>query len=361
MTAAGERDVPDGLTAGWVAQRVRGELVGPAGLPLSGLETLERAGPEHLTFIRSHAYALRWPSARAGAALVSRTLEVAGHDPRSRALIVVDDADLALIALLEALQRPDPEIPSGVHPAATIDPTAELAPGVGVGPGCRVGPGTRLDRGVILMANCVIGAQVTIGAGTVIHPGVVIYSRSVIGAACVLHAGVVIGADGFGYRPAPEGRGLVKIPHIGNVEIGSGVEIGANTCIDRAKFGSTVIGDGTKIDNLCQVGHNCRVGRSVVMCGMAGLAGSVTIGDGALLGAGIGVADNIRVGAGTRLGARTGVIEDIGPGETWFGYPARPQSAAMRELASVRQLPAFMRAVRRALKLPAQDTPRPGP
>lgn len=149
---------------------------------------------------------------------------------------------------------------------------------------------------------------------------------------------MVIGADGFGYRPAPDGRGLVKIPHLGNAVLDSHVEIGANTCIDRARFGSTRIGAGTKIDNLVQIGHNCRIGRSVVICGCTGIAGSVTIGDGVQIGGNCGIADNVTIGRGARIAAKTGVMHDVPEGITVAGLPAFPGRDYLRMIAALRKL-----------------------
>lgn len=310
---------PSGTVAE-LAAMTGGEVVGRADLRVDDLAPLDRATPNCLSFIRSAEFAAQWHTSRAGAALVTRGIDVPGHDPATRALIIVPDADMALVALLEAL-APKPRGGAGVHALAVVDPSATVHATASVGPGCVVGAGARLDAGAILIANVIVGENAAIGERSVLHPGVSVYANCVIGRNCTVHAGTVIGADGFGYRPDPAG-GLRKIPHIGNVVLKDDVEIGANTCIDRAKFGSTVIGRGTKVDNLVQIGHNCIIGEHVVICGQAALSGSVSVGDGAMLGGSVGISDNVNIGAGAKVYARSGVMHDVANGKAVMGYPA---------------------------------------
>jgi UDP-3-O-[3-hydroxymyristoyl] glucosamine N-acyltransferase len=162
---------------------------------------------------------------------------------------------------------------------------------------------------------------------------------------------VSIGADGFGYRPDPQGPGLIKIPHIGTVQVGNGVEIGAGACVDRGKFGATVVGDGAKIDNLVQVGHNCRIGRCAIVCGMTGIAGSVTIGDGAIIGGASGVTDNINIGPGARIGAKSAVMSNVPAGETWTGLPATPHREQMRAWSATKQLSGMLLVLKRLVRV----------
>jgi UDP-3-O-[3-hydroxymyristoyl] glucosamine N-acyltransferase len=159
------------------------------------------------------------------------------------------------------------------------------------------------------------------------------------------HQGVSIGADGFGYRPDPHGGGLLKVPHLGTVEVGDRVEIGANACVDRGKFGATVVGEGTKIDNLVQIAHNCRIGRSCIIAGLCGLSGSVTLEDGVVLGGNVGIADHVTIGAGARIGAKAGVMSDVPAGRSMLGCPADDLRAALRQMAAVRKLPDLIRGL----------------
>ena len=341
---------PSGYTTGMIAQAVGGELIGPADLPIADFGALDQAGPRTMTFIRSHKYALQWASSKAGAAVVTKGLEVPGHDPKTRALVVVPDADLAIITLLELAARQLPRhVPeTGVHPAASVDPTAEVSPTARIGAFAIVGPRCSIGDGVVLQPRVTLGAGVIVGPQTILNTGVVVHDRCVIGAQCVLYSGAVIGSEGFGYRPNPKGPGVIRIPHIGTVVLGNGVEVGSNTCIDRGKFGATTIGDGTKIDNLCQIGHNVRIGRCCIICGMSGIAGSVVLEDGVVVGGQVGISDNLHIGAGAQIGALAGVVTSIPAGETWSGRPAGPHRESMRAYAALRHLSDHLREHKRA-------------
>ncbi len=235
----------------------------------------------------------------------------------------------------------------GIHPTAIVDPSATIGQGVHIGPHCIIGANTTIGDGVALVAQVYIGAEVSIGAISRLHPGVRVLDRCSIGSACELWPNVVIGSDGFGYVPSPDRRGLLKIPHIGTVEIGDGVEIGACSCVDRGKFGATTIGAGTKIDNHVQVGHNTQIGRGCIICGMVGIAGSVIMGDGVIVAGHSGIADGHTVGAGAVISAKAGVMCDVPPGETYFGTPAGPHKDQMRSYAALRKLSDHMREINR--------------
>jgi len=338
--------MPPAHTTGSIAHAVQGRLVGPADLPIADLAAMDQAGERSLTFIRDRKYARQWAAAKAAAALVSDGMEVAGHDPSRRALIYVTDADLAMITVLEAFEIKPDMPPVGIHPTAQVSPAARVAATARIGPLCTVGPGTVIGEHCTLVGRVTLGSGVILGPGTLIHPGVVIYDRITVGAQVILHANVVLGADGFGYRPDPQGRGLIKIPHVGTVTIGNGVEIGACSCVDRGKFGPTVIGDGAKIDNHVQIAHNCRIGRCALICGMTGIAGSVTIGDGAIVGGGVGIADNRTIGPGARIGAKSAVMCDVPAGETWSGMPAAPHRRQLRTWSAARELPDVLKDLR---------------
>jgi UDP-3-O-[3-hydroxymyristoyl] glucosamine N-acyltransferase len=355
MTSAGGATLLNGdasaascrWTTGELAALLRAELVGSPDIRIARLDALERADGTTLTFIRDGRNADRWATSAAVAAIVSRKVEA--EPGPGRALLFVQDADHALIQVLELL-TPPAHRPRGVSSDATIDPTAEVDPSASLGAGTYIGPRTKIGPGAMIHANVTIGADVQIGAECEVRSGVVIEDRCVVGARARLHPNAVIGSDGFGYRPSPDGKGLLKIPHAGNVEIGDDAEIGAGTTIDRGKFGATSVGAGTKIDNLVQIGHNCRIGRGCIICGCCALAGSVTVGDGAVLAGGVGVADNIHIGARAKVGARSGVMDNIPGGETWVGYPAAPWKQTMRIVAAMKQLPDLMGEVKRAMK-----------
>ena len=323
-----------------IAQLVAGQLTGPGDITVSGMETLDRAGPDQLTFVGGAKFIEAWDSCKARAALVKAGLTIEPGD--GRALIVVEDVDLATARVLEAL-APPPVLPEiGVHESAVVDATARIGNEARIGPGSVVGPDTRIGDGAVIHANVTVMDACQIGAGCVLWPGVVVRERCCIGDGSVLHPNVTIGSDGFGYRPDPSGQGLIKIPQIGRVVIGRGVEIGSGTCVDRGKFSATEIGDGTKIDNLVQIAHNCRIGRCVVIAGGCGIAGSVTIGDGAMLGGNVGIRDHVTIGPGAQIAAYAAVMKDVPAGATWAGYPAREAGAALREHAAIRKLPGLI-------------------
>lgn len=325
-------------TTGSLAAALGAELVGPSSLKIARVETLDLAGPDAISFIRDADYAVKWPRSAAAAALVSRGVSPPGHDPTSRALLLVPDADQALVKLLAMMGEAAPAPAPGAHPSALVDPSARVGPGAAIGPLCIVGPGAEIGAGAILHARVTVGPACRIGPRTIVYPGVVFYANTVVGADVIIHANAVLGADGFGYLPAPDGNGLIKIPHIGNVEVGDGVEIGAGSTIDRAKFGSTVVEAGVKIDNLVQIGHGCRVGRGVILCGQAGLAGSVKVGAGTMIGGQAGLADNIEIGPGSKVYAQSGLTKDFPPRSVVFGTPAVDHALAARQRRAVRKL-----------------------
>ncbi len=322
-------------TAGELARLLDAQLIGDGGVTLTRLGVLSKADGSTLSFVRDAKHAPAWASSSAAAALVSRHAYEAsdGLEPGDgRALLVVDDADRALITLLEIVADADEDVKpaAGVHPDATVHDTAEIDPTASIG------------------AKAVIGAFSVIGAGCVIHPGVVIGHRCTLGEGVIVHPNAVIGADGFGYRPSADGTRPIKVPHIGRVEIGDGVEIGAGTCIDRGKFDATRVGAFTKIDNLVQVGHNCAIGRSCLICGCVGIGGSTTLGDGVTLGGGAGIGDNLTIGDGAKVAAYSAVMHDIEPGATVVGVPAIPHREFAKQVSALRKLPGLIKTIKAA-------------
>jgi UDP-3-O-[3-hydroxymyristoyl] glucosamine N-acyltransferase len=326
------------FTAAKIAELVGGELDGPGDIAIAGINSMAEAEADQLTFISSKRYAARWPDCRAAATLVSRGLTVNGHDPVRRAIIWVDDAELATAKVLEAYMPPAvwPEV--GVHPSAFVHPEARIAASARIGPHVSIDRLAEIGENVTLMSGVRIYAEAKIGNETVIHANSVIRERCRIGSRVILNQTVSIGADGFGYRPEQDRSGLAKMPHVGTVIVEDGVEIGAGSCVDRAKFGATIIGQGTKIDNLVQIAHNCRIGRNCVIAGQAGMAGSVTVGDWVQIGAQVGIADGLTIGDGARIGARSGVMDNIPPGVSVLGEPAVPARQALRQVAAIRKL-----------------------
>jgi len=319
-----------------IAQKLGGEIIGNTNLIITGPEQLEQAKESQITFIGSKKYVKFWECSKASAAIVNEDLDL--QPGEGRALIKVKSADLAMAELLEMYVMDCPVFEEDIHPAAVIHATAKIGTGCKIGAGCYIGKEVVIGNNSILYPNVTVLDYTTIGTHTTIWPGTVIRERCIVGSYCILHPNVSIGGDGFGFRPSPDGRGLIKIPHIGNVVIGNAVEIGSNSCVDRGKFSSTFIGDGSKIDNLVQIGHNSKMGRCCVMAGSSGLAGSVTLGDGVMVGGGACITDHTNVGSGAVVGGMSGVITDVLPGKKVLGYPAIDARDALKQWAILRKL-----------------------
>jgi UDP-3-O-[3-hydroxymyristoyl] glucosamine N-acyltransferase len=315
---------------------LKGELVGETNQQIVGPEELGKAGHNHITFIGSKKYVRLWESSVACAAIVDERLHI--EPGENRALIKVHNAELSMAKLLEVFDPGPPPFDVDIHATAVVHESATIGPGCKIGAGCFVGKNVVLGSGVVLYPNVTILDETKIGTGTIVWPGTVIRERCEIGAGCIFHINVSIGADGFGYSPREDGRGLVKIPHIGNVVIGNEVEIGANSCVDRGKFSSTIIGDGCKIDNLVQIAHNCVLGRSCIMAGNSGLAGSVTLGDGVIIGGSASIKDHITIHSGATVGAGSGVMHDVPACHTVLGYPASEARNMLKQWAALRKL-----------------------
>lgn len=333
---------------GDLSERLGAQLIGPPDLVIRGLNELAGANRGDMTFIGAARYASLWAGSKASAAVVTRNLEISGHDPEKRALLMVDNADLAMAALLAVFKPPLDEPAKGIADGAHVDSTAEIDASAAILAGAYVGPRSRIGCRTVVEPNVYIGSDCQIGDDCVIRAGAVVRERCTIGNRVSINANAVIGSDGFGYRP--DGHdGLVKMPHIGTVEIHDDVEIGACTSIDRGKFGATVIGTHSKLDNLVQIGHNVRIGRACVLAAMTGVGGSVVIGDFAQLGGQVGIADHAKLGDRSRVAAQSGVFGDLQPGETVIGSPAETVRQFCRGRVSLRKLPALLR------KLPRED------
>ena len=298
----------------------------PAGddRPIATAAPLGEAGPDAVAFFSDRRYAAELPNTRAGACFVSA--EHADKLPEGCAALVTPEPQAAWASAAARLCRPRRHDPT----EGAIHPTARIGEGVVLHHGVVVGPGADIGAGSVIGANSVIGPGVVLGEGCILRAHVAI-GYAVVGARCRFSAGAVIGEAGFGV--AAGSAGAIDIPQLGRVVIGDDVSIGANSCVDRGAYGDTVIGDACKIDNLVQIAHNCRLGRSVVLAGHVGLSGSVIVGDGVQMGGSVGIADHRTIGAGAMVAARAGVMHDIPAGEAWAGAPAKPIRTFMREQA----------------------------
>lgn len=309
---------------------------------LEGLAALIEAGPGDLSFLGNSRYAKAVPASRAGAILLPRGYS--GEPGRDQWHIRVEHPSLALAIVCEHIERAvRPRPAPGVHPSAVIDPTAEISADASVGPLCVIEAGAKIEAGVVLTAHNYIGRNARVGADTRLYPRVVVEGECIVGARCICHAGVVIGADGFGFEATSEGHR--KVPQVGHVEIGDDVEIGANTTIDRGRFGATRVGQGTKIDNLVQIGHNVVVGRHCFLCAQVGVSGSTRLGDFVVLAGQAGLAGHLQIGDKVQVGAQAGVAKDLREGMLVTGTPATDFQKQRRLEALVRRLPSLFERV----------------
>ncbi len=323
------------FTLSQINEILKGEIVGNTTQNITAPEQIETASNTEITFIGNKKYEKFWPNSKACLAVVNDNIAI--EPGENRAFIKVKNADLAMSQVLEMYAPPTPLFHSEIHKTAIIDETATIGNGTRIGANCYIGPNVIIAENVTIYPNVTILDECTVGKNTIIWSGTVIRERSIIGTDCIFHPNATIGADGFGFRPDPD-RGLVKIPQIGNVVIGNNVEIGANSCVDRGKFSSTILGDGCKIDNLVQIGHNSKLGKFCIMAGNSGLAGSVTLGDGVVIGGSASIKDHTTIGAGAMVGAGSGVTGDIEAGKVMLGYPAVEAREALKQWAILKRL-----------------------
>lgn len=340
---------PSSLTAAELAKLVGGELVGDGAVAVCAVAPLDRAGAEDLSFLSSARYAAMMADSHAGVVLVTPELrDVPGP---CRARIVVADPHDAMVSLIPRFYRPVVH-PAGIHPAAHIGRNVLVGDGVCIEAGAVVEDDAVIGDRTWIASHSVVGVGATVGDDCLVYPQVTIYPRTRVGHRVILHSGVRLGSDGFGYvQKSVEGAlSHVKIPHVGRTIIGNDVEIGANTAIDRGSVDDTVVGDGTKIDNLVHIGHNVRIGRVCLLLAQVGIAGSARIEDGVIMGGQVAVTGHVTIGAGARLAGKSGAISDVPAGETWSGYPARPHKEALRASAALFKLSALLRRLEQLLE-----------
>jgi UDP-3-O-[3-hydroxymyristoyl] glucosamine N-acyltransferase len=321
-----------------IAERLNASFEGAGDLEITAAAALESAEQSDISFVGNRKAAGLAEASRAGCLLVTRDF------PAGRTLIRVDDPRGGFARVI-ALLYPRPPVVAGVHPTAVVAPDAEITGSASIGAHVVVGAGARIGERTAIGPNCSIGANTQIGADSLLHPQVTIYDNVTIGDRAVLHSGCVIGADGFGFVRTPEG--YQKFPQIGSVEIGDDVEIGANTCIDRAALGITRIGNGVKLDNLVHIGHNCSIGNHVVIAAQTGLSGGVVVEDNAVIGGQVGIGDKARIESGAVLGSGCGILTSkiVRKGQLVWGTPARPLKEHLEQLANLARLPKLRKEV----------------
>lgn len=330
------------LTAAELAQRLGGRLSGPGHSRIRGVNTIRDACPEEICFLTAEKHRPLLATSRAGAVLVGE------ERPDCPVLqVIVPNVQKALIETLTLFAPP--LVPfEGIHPSAVVEADAQLEKGVAVGPGAYIGHGVTIGAYTVIGPHCSIGQRTQIGSRCRLDSNVVVYHDCQIGNFCIVLANSTIGATGFGYAFIDGKHEL--IPHNGGVIIEDGVEIGANTCVDRAKFGNTRIGAGTKIDNLVQIAHNVQIGRLCLLAGQSGLGGSVVLGDGAVLAGDAGVSDHVTIGDGAIVAVGAIAVQDIEPGKQVWGTPAQDMQSEKRSVLLYQRLPELAKQLKELSK-----------
>jgi UDP-3-O-[3-hydroxymyristoyl] glucosamine N-acyltransferase len=323
------------FTAEMIAGMLNGEIVGDKSAAVSTVSSIDGGKAGSLAYLTNPKYEQYIYTTEASIVLVDKTFEP--KEAVKATLIKVENVGECVLNLLEMYNATRPQ-KSGISKLASINEGASVCEGCYIGDFAVVERGAKLGNKVQIYPQCYIGDNVEIGEGTKLYPGVKIYEGCKIGRNCIIHAGAVIGADGFGFAPKADGT-FAKIPQLGNVIIEDNVEIGANTCVDRAKTDSTIIRSGVKLDNLIQVGHNVQIGSNTVMSAQVGIAGTTKIGSNCFVGGQVGFADHIVVGNGCKIGSQSGIDKGVADGETRFGSPALPGIQYHRSFAVFRNLP----------------------
>jgi len=326
------------FTAAQLAEQLNGQVIGDGTVVITGFTAADRARPGDLTFAEKDTF-----FAAAEASAASAILVAGPYTSATKVLICVPNARIAAAKVLP-LFFPLVPTAAGIHPTATISPAAQVDPSAHIGPGCVLEAGVKVGARSVLLGGNHLGCDCQLGDDVTLFPNVVLYPRTQVGHRVAIHAGTVIGSDGYGYV-FDQGRHR-KMLQVGNVIIEDDVEIGANTAIDRAALGSTVIGAGTKIDNLVHVAHNVVMGKHCLIMGQVGFAGSTELGDYCVIASQSGIAGHLKLGAQSIVAAKSGVMRDVAPKETVLGIPAMPDKQAKRQWIAVQKLPELMLRLR---------------
>ncbi len=330
------------ISAGELAKQLNAELVGDASLQLTGVSKIEEASGDEITFIANKTYLKYLPDTHAGAVILET---IPDGEAERRTYFVTPEPYRAFLATLHHF-HPEVERPApGIHPSAVVADDAVIADGVTVGPQCVIESSAKIGANTILRAQCFVGRDVIIGEDCLFHSRVTVRELCEIGNRVIIQDGAVIGSDGFGFAPGEEG--YTKIPQVGNVVIEDDVEIGANTTIDRATLGKTVIRRGVKLDNLVQIAHNVEIGENTVFAAQVGIAGSTKVGARSMYGGQVGLAGHIRMSDGVLIAAQSGVHKDPGPNKVIGGTPAVDIRDWQRSVAAVNKLPAALRRLKK--------------
>lgn len=332
------------FTTAEIAKLVGGEVVGDAAATLKSFATAEHAQPGDLTFAENEEFFARAEQSAATAVIADQRFTSA-----KKTLIRVPNARVAFAKAL-ALFFPEPKFAAGIHPTAVVAKSAKIDPTAHIGPHCIVGERVKVGANSVLQGGNFVGDDSRLGDEVNLFPNVTVYARTEIGDRVRIHSGTVIGSDGFGY--VLDNGVHRKVPQIGNVVIGDDVEIGSNVSVDRGALGSTVIGKGTKIDNLVQIAHNVEIGEHSIIVGQAGIAGSSKLGKYVILAGQVGVGGHLKIGNQVVVAAQSGVMHDIPDGQKWLGSPAQPDKQTKRQMIAIQHLPDLLKRVAELEKKP---------
>jgi UDP-3-O-[3-hydroxymyristoyl] glucosamine N-acyltransferase len=336
------------LTLDELARRIGAEVRGDGSRRVRTVRSLEDAGPEDVAFYANPRYRKELQATRACAVILAE--DEAGHAPGSASKLVAAQPYVSF-AKASAIFHPEDRPLQGIHPGASVGTGAEIDPTASIGPLCVVGRGARIGPRTILHAGARVLDEARVGSSCILHSGAVVRERCVLGDRVILQPNAVVGSDGFGFafdiQGDDDGPMHRKVPQVGIVLIEDDVELGACTCVDRATLGETVVGRGTKVDNLVQIAHNVRIGALSLVVAQVGISGSTEIGKGAILAGQAGIVGHLRIGDGARVGAQAGVGHDIPDGETHTGSPAMPHREWLRMSVSLRRVPDLLRQVRK--------------
>jgi UDP-3-O-[3-hydroxymyristoyl] glucosamine N-acyltransferase len=330
------------FTAEQLCHELDAELIGDGSVQIAGVNSLDQAGPGELSFVTAKKFVSKLKDSKASVVLVSKKLTSI-----CQTQLLVDDVNASLIKVLN-LFAPKLTVIQGVHSTAVVEDSAVLGQNISIGANVYIGHSVKVGSGCVIGANASVGENSTIGDNTRLDSGVVIYHNCKIGNNCVVQANSTIGGTGFGYSFIDGQHQL--IPHNGGVIIEDCVEIGTNSCVDRAKFGNTIIGAGTKVDNFVQIAHNCVIGKCCLFAGYVAIAGSSHVGNGVIMGGMSGSIDNITIGDGVIVGAGSNILTDIPAGERVLGVPAKDAKLQIRIYSVINRLPKMYKQLREVVK-----------
>lgn len=337
------------FSANEIARQLGGEVIGDGAVMLTGFSPATTAKAGDLTFAENETYFARAELSAAAAILVD-----GAYASSKKVLVKVSNARISFAKVLP-LFFPEAVLPASVHPSAVVDPSAQVDPSAYIGPLCVVAKGVRIGARVVLRSAVTVSAGCVIGDDSHLFPNVTLYEKTQLGQRVRIHSGTVIGSDGFGY--VLDDGAHRKVPQVGNVVVHDDVEIGANVTVDRGALGPTIIGRGTKIDNLVQIGHNVVIGEHCLIISQAGIAGSTKLGNYVIVAGQAGVAGHLKIGNKVTISAQSGVMNDIPEGEKWLGAPAQPDRQAKRMMIAFQQLPGLIRRIKELEKRVGEKPP----